>query len=320
MESFNNCVKCGADKTNAPECPACGVIYSKAEDAFKARAEQVEENADPGYADIVAFHYVDAAGDATFREVSRAIRYSMDGRWYIRGHCHLRDDDRTFRIDRIKGDIIDVQTGKAIDQERILLVSPPDDIFEKKRTDRPGLTSCPVCQKGISKNAPSCPHCGEPLKEAPPPPPEPTVHPSWTKKAPRQPVKIGCFGFLAIILAIGYIFSQCSGPPPSTTAPKKPVAATSKKPVELTRAEKIQRNFSGWDGSHIKLTRVIKAGMNDPKSYDHIRTTYVVQGDTLLVTTLFRGKNAFGGLIINKVVARVDLDGNVLDIISQGAP
>ena len=31
-----------------------------------------------------------------------------------------------------------------------------------------------------------------------------------------------------------------------------------------------------------------------------------------MVHESFRGKNAFGGLVINKVIATVDIDGNVL--------
>jgi len=31
---FKKCIKCGADKVNADECPFCGVIYAKAEKAF----------------------------------------------------------------------------------------------------------------------------------------------------------------------------------------------------------------------------------------------------------------------------------------------
>ena len=57
--------------------------------------------------------------------------------------------------------------------------------------------------------------------------------------------------------------------------------------------------------------------MNDPDSYDHIETKFRDNGNSLNVVTKFRGKNAFGGMVINTVTARVDLDGNVLEIISQ---
>ena len=82
--------------------------------------------------------------------------------------------------------------------------------------------------------------------------------------------------------------------------------------------ERIKRGFSGWDGSHKGLTKVIKSMMNDPGSYEHAETVYWSQGDHLIVRTSFRGKNAFGGVVLNWVKAKVDLDGNVLEIIEQG--
>ena len=80
----------------------------------------------------------------------------------------------------------------------------------------------------------------------------------------------------------------------------------------LTRAEQIDNQFSAWDGSHIKLTREIKKGMNDPESFDHIETRFKDLGNEIVVHESFRGKNAFGGLVINKVIATVDIEGNVL--------
>ena len=57
--------------------------------------------------------------------------------------------------------------------------------------------------------------------------------------------------------------------------------------------------------------------MNDPKSYELVETMYLEDGDFLLVTTKFRGTIAFGGKVINTVSAKVDLDGNVVEIINQ---
>jgi hypothetical protein len=58
--------------------------------------------------------------------------------------------------------------------------------------------------------------------------------------------------------------------------------------------------------------------MNDPDSYDHVETRYSDKGDHLIVKTTFRGKNAFGGVVKNWVIAKVDLNGNVIEVISQG--
>ena len=89
-----------------------------------------------------------------------------------------------------------------------------------------------------------------------------------------------------------------------------------KTPAEA-RTEKIEKSFSAWDGSHYRLTKFIKNSMNDPNSYEHVETRYGDKGDHLIVSTTFRGKNAFGGVVKNMVTAKVDLNGNVIAIISQ---
>jgi len=55
--------------------------------------------------------------------------------------------------------------------------------------------------------------------------------------------------------------------------------------------------------------------MNDPESFKHEETRYVDKGDHILVVTSFRGTNAFGGVIKDFVTAKVDLEGNVMEII-----
>jgi hypothetical protein len=87
---------------------------------------------------------------------------------------------------------------------------------------------------------------------------------------------------------------------------------------DADRKKRLEGGFSAWDGSHCGLTKVIKESMNDPKSYEHVDTKYWDMGDHLVVTTTFRGKNAFGGVIKNWVKAKRDLDGNVLKVIEQG--
>lgn len=87
---------------------------------------------------------------------------------------------------------------------------------------------------------------------------------------------------------------------------------------ELARAErkkKIEALFSAWDGSMPSLERIVKKGMNDPDSYKHDETRYIDKGDYLIVVMSFRGTNAFGGVVRNSVTAKVDLQGNVLQIL-----
>jgi lipopolysaccharide export LptBFGC system permease protein LptF len=82
------------------------------------------------------------------------------------------------------------------------------------------------------------------------------------------------------------------------------------KDLEAGRQKKINSQFSIWNGSHINLEREIKDSMHDPNSYQHIKTGYYDKGDYLIVTTTFRGKNAFGALIKNTVKAKVNLEGH----------
>lgn len=81
------------------------------------------------------------------------------------------------------------------------------------------------------------------------------------------------------------------------------------------RRKLVEKQFSGWDGSHDGLTRYIKEHMNDPDSYEHIETKFADRGDYIVVITKFRGANAFGGKVINSVTAKVDFNGNVIQII-----
>ena len=79
------------------------------------------------------------------------------------------------------------------------------------------------------------------------------------------------------------------------------------------RRKRIEANFSAWDGSHYGVEQYIKASMNDPDSYEHVKTIYWDKGDYLIVETTFRGKNGFGAVVLGKVTAKVDLDGNFLE-------
>ncbi len=82
--------------------------------------------------------------------------------------------------------------------------------------------------------------------------------------------------------------------------------------------ELVEKQFSSLDGSHPRLTRLIKKAMNDPDSYEHDETVYWDMEDYLVVRTSFRGRNAFGGMVRNYVKAKVDFEGNVLEIIEEG--
>jgi len=160
-----------------------------------------------------------------------------------------------------------------------------------------GLRKCRDCGGRVSKRAKTCPHCGAPIK--------------------KQTGPIA--GLLSFVLAIAICAGCFSSILKSMDSIDLSGAADTKaehKPP--TRKERIEAQFSPWDGSHLGLTKVIKKLMNDPDSYKHVETVYWDMGDHLVVRTTFRGKNAFGGVVTNWIKAKVDLDGKVLEILDQG--
>ena len=83
------------------------------------------------------------------------------------------------------------------------------------------------------------------------------------------------------------------------------------------RKENIEKQFSAWDGSHPKLSRMIKENCRNPDSYEHIETRFRDDGNYIFVITKYRAQNGFGGMSIGTVSANVDFKGNVIKIISQ---
>jgi hypothetical protein len=87
--------------------------------------------------------------------------------------------------------------------------------------------------------------------------------------------------------------------------------------LERNRKEKVEKQFSSWDGSHPALSRMIKENCRNPDSYEHIETRFRDDGSSIFVITKYRAENGFGGMSIGTVSARVDFDGNVIEIVSQ---
>lgn len=150
------------------------------------------------------------------------------------------------------------------------------------------LKKCKACGAAISSKAPTCPQCGEPQK--------------------RKPV--GCGGAIAILFVVGIIAAIIAGDPAGTSKGTAPEAALT---PEQQRQQKIDAQFSGWDGAHRSLERSVKAGLKDPDSYQHIESRYGDKGDYILVRMEFRAKNSFGGYVVNVAEGKYDLDGNAIE-------
>ena len=79
------------------------------------------------------------------------------------------------------------------------------------------------------------------------------------------------------------------------------------------RKEYISNAFSS-DGSHRKLVSYVKERMNDQNSFEHVKTVYWDFKKKIVVQMTYRGKNGFGALVIQTVIADTDLEGNILDV------
>jgi hypothetical protein len=79
--------------------------------------------------------------------------------------------------------------------------------------------------------------------------------------------------------------------------------------------KRFEQNFVKSDGSVSPVVEYLEKSMNDPNSFEHIKTEYNLSNDgNFHVQMKFRGKNAFGGLVINSVSAKVSQEGNVFDV------
>ncbi len=155
-----------------------------------------------------------------------------------------------------------------------------------------GLIKCKECGSEVSAKAASCPHCGAPVK-------------TERKNYGCGTLLLGLF----IIVIFMSIFSTDDAAEPDSKKPKT---------AEELRKDEIGKCFSGWDGSHRNLEKIVKQSMNDPVSYEHEETIYWDKDDHLIVKLTFRGKNAFGGVVRNWVTAKTSLNCDVVELIQQG--
>lgn len=113
----------------------------------------------------------------------------------------------------------------------------------------------------------------------------------------------GCLWAIVFVVVFGLIISMCIGS-----------SDEGKTADELL----IEKHFSAWDGSHIELVKKVKSNLKDPDSYEHINTTYRIEGDTIWVFMNYRAKNSFGGYTTGGITGITDKQtGKVIDWMEQ---
>lgn len=154
------------------------------------------------------------------------------------------------------------------------------------------LVKCRGCQQLVHPSAKTCPNCGVG---------KPGVNTT-------QGCLIATGIVLLMLIQIGdHVFN-------GKTEAEKAEQQKPKTPEEI-RGEKISKQFFPFSGEHANLARFVKANMKNPDSYDHVKTVYLDKGDYLIVETTYRGTNSFGGVVPNTIKAKVDIDGNLIDIL-----
>lgn len=67
----------------------------------------------------------------------------------------------------------------------------------------------------------------------------------------------------------------------------------------------------------VNLEIYVKKNMNDPDSYEKVSSDYSYHGAYFIIQLKFRGTNAVGVKVINVIRAKIDLDGNLISILSD---
>jgi len=145
------------------------------------------------------------------------------------------------------------------------------------------------------------------------------THSEWSKLTPDQQKKLIATGqapnflkvpviIIGVVLLLIFILMMKSC---LTPEPEKKLTAQEK------HKQKVEALFSGWNGSHKKLEKMIKQNLNDPSSYEHVQTLYWDEQDSVIVKTTIRAKNGFGAIMTTSYRAVSDLQGNLRSISQE---
>ena len=150
---------------------------------------------------------------------------------------------------------------------------------------------CKFCKTKIPQDAKICLHCKKDVR-------------SWF----AQHWIISSFIWLFILWSIMQWYEDAN----KTTSVQSNLIV--EKTEDEIRIEKIEKQFSAWDGSHRSSEILITTNLKDPGSYEMIKTVYVDKWEYIIVQTKYRAKNSFGWYVIEYYKAKFDLDWNFIEI------
>ena len=82
----------------------------------------------------------------------------------------------------------------------------------------------------------------------------------------------------------------------------------------------IEAQLSLWDGSHSGVVEVVKPGLNDPESFEHLQTSWMRGGGyprTYMIIMDFTAKNLYGGRMRHVIKCEVVVEtGEVAQVFS----
>lgn len=139
-----------------------------------------------------------------------------------------------------------------------------------------------------------------------------TASPEATNQKPKSIAGKLLLVAVGLVVVSAVLMPKGNDNTPATVADSTPAPA---QPVKDPNAP--ERFLSGWDGSNRELVNLVKSAMNDPKSFEHVETRFVDRGNSLSLFMTYRGKNAFGGIVTNKVSAELDKNTRSLSNIQE---
>lgn len=121
------------------------------------------------------------------------------------------------------------------------------------------------------------------------------------ERVARKTIKlVGLFVAILIVSGLVVVFKVNFGGSSDSNAPVYRADGTK----VGTKAD--AQYFSSWDGSNPELVALVKKGMHDPSSFEHVETRFTDKSDTYRIMMTFRGKNGFNAVVTQTVTATLD--------------